>query len=166
LSNAILPQPDCDEIAKMLKIPLTKDKFFLEAHMKLRPVDFYTDGIFVCGLAHSPKFIEEAISQAYAAAAHASIILSRPTIEMEPIISKVIDENCDGCAYCIEPCPYDAITLIEYMHKDAVKKTVQVNEAICKGCGSCQATCPKNGIYIQSFRLEQLSAVVNAAIGM
>ena len=132
--------------------------------MKLRPVDFATEGVFLAGMAHSPKFLDESISQAFGAAARASTVLSKDTLDIEPTISKVIDENCDGCAYCIDPCPYKAITLVEYQKDGQTKKTVKVNEALCKGCGCCMATCPKKGIYIKRFRLEQLGAMVDAAL--
>ncbi|MBA7606727.1 hypothetical protein ES703_13877 [subsurface metagenome] len=164
LSAATIPHPENKELAQMLKIPLDQDNFFLEAHMKLRPVDFATEGVFLCGLAHSAKSIEESITQACGAAARASTILSKETIELEANISQVIDENCDGCAYCIDPCPYNAITLIEYMKDGAIKKTVEVDESACKGCGVCQATCPKIGIFVRGFKLEQISAMVNAAL--
>jgi len=165
LSAAIVPDKENNKtIGQFLKIPLTQDNFFLEAHMKLRPVDFSTEGVFLCGLAHSPKSIEESIIQAEAAAARASTILSNDTIDLEGNISFVVDENCDGCAYCIEPCPYKAITLIEFMKDGAVKKTVEVNESICKGCGCCMATCPKKGVYVKGFKLEQISAQVEAAL--
>ena len=137
LSAAIVPDKENNKtIGQFLKVPLTQDNFFLEAHMKLRPVDFSTEGVFLCGLAHSPKSIEESIIQAEAAAARASTILSKESIDLEGNISFVVDENCDGCAYCIDPCPYKAITLIEYMRDGAIKKTVEVNESICKGCGT------------------------------
>jgi heterodisulfide reductase subunit A len=164
LSAATLPQPDNEDLAKMLKVPLSKDKFFLEAHMKLRPVDFATEGVFLCGLAHSPKFIDESISQACGAVSRAATILSSEVMELEPTISEVIDANCDGCAYCIDPCPYNALELIEYMRNGNVKKTVQRNEASCKGCGVCMATCPKQGIIVRGFKLEQLGAMVDAAL--
>jgi heterodisulfide reductase subunit A-like polyferredoxin len=164
LSAGTIPHPENKDLAQMLKVPLDQDKFFLEAHMKLRPVDFATDGIFLCGLAHSAKSIEESITQACAAAARASTILSKDTVELEANISFVVDENCDGCAYCIDPCPYKALTLIEYMKDGAIKKTVEVNESICKGCGTCMATCPKMGIYVKGFKLEQISAQVGAAL--
>jgi heterodisulfide reductase subunit A len=164
LSAATLPQPDNEELAKMLKIPLSKDKFFLEAHMKLRPVDFATEGVFLCGLAHSPKFIDESISQACGAVSRACTILSDEIMELEPTISEIIDENCDGCAYCIDPCPFNALTLIEYMRNGNVKKTVERNEAACKGCGVCMATCPKRGVMVKGFTLDQLSAMIDAAL--
>jgi heterodisulfide reductase subunit A len=164
LSAGTHPNPDKEEIGKLLKIPLNKYKFFLEAHMKLRPVDFATEGVFLAGIAHGPKFIDESISQACGTVARATTILSRDSLEVEPQISNVVDENCDGCAYCIDPCPYSALTLIEYMRGGQIKKTVQVNEAACKGCGVCQATCPKKGIYIRGFKLEQIAAMVEACL--
>ncbi len=164
LSAATLPQPDNEVLAQMLKVPLSKDKFFLEAHMKLRPVDFATEGVFLCGLAHSPKFIDESISQACGTVSRACTILSDEIMELEPTISEVIDENCDGCAYCIDPCPFNALTLIEYMRNRNVKKTVERNETACKGCGVCMATCPKKGIIVRGFKLEQLGAMVDAAL--
>jgi heterodisulfide reductase subunit A len=166
LSAATVPGDGNKDLAQKLKLPLTEDDFFLEAHMKLRPVDFATDGIFLCGLAHSPKLIDESIAQASAAAARASTILSKQQIQLEAGISEVVDENCDGCAYCIDPCPYDAFTLIEYMKDGAVKKTVESDPAKCRGCGVCQATCPKQGIFVRNFRPDQLSAMANAALGI
>jgi len=164
LSAGIVADEGNEEIAKFLKVPLNKEGFFLEAHMKLRPVDFATDGVYLCGLAHSAKAVEESIIQAQAAASRASTILSQDSIELEANISHVIDESCDGCAYCIEPCPYQAITLIEYMREGSVKKTVEVDETACKGCGCCMATCPKKGIFVRGFKLEQIGAQVNAAL--
>jgi heterodisulfide reductase subunit A len=164
LAPAIVPRSDTEEVGKLFKVPLNPDRFFLEAHMKLRPVDFATDGLFMCGLVHSPKSLEESIAQADAAAARAATILSKDDIRLDATISELVDENCDGCAYCIDPCPYNALTLIEYMHKGSIKKAVERDEALCKGCGVCQATCPKKGIFIRNFRLEQLGAMVDAAL--
>ncbi len=164
LAAGIVPGQTLSEIGQLYKLSLNQDKFFLEAHMKLRPVDFATDGVFMCGLAHCPKSIEESIAQADAAAGRAATILSKDEIELEATISEIVDDNCDGCAYCIDPCPYNALTLIEYMLKGDIKKTVERDAALCKGCGVCQATCPKKGIFIRSFKLEQLSAMVEAAL--
>jgi len=164
LSSAVVPHQDNKDLAQMLRVPLDSNGFFLEAHMKLRPVDFASDGIFLCGMAHFPKSVEETISQANAAAARAATLLSKDKLELEANISHVIDENCDGCAYCVEPCPYQAVTLIEYMREGAIKKTVEINAAICKGCGVCQATCPKKGVEIKGFKLEQIEAMVEAAL--
>ncbi len=164
LSAGTVPREDNNAIAQLLKVPLNRDGFFLEAHMKLRPVDFATDGVFLCGMAHSPKTIEESIVQAGAAGAKAGALLSKDRIELEANISHVVDENCDGCAYCVDPCPYKAVTLIEYAWQGVVKKTVEVNESICKGCGTCMATCPKKGVYVRGFSLEQIGAQIEAAL--
>ena len=164
LSAGIHPHEDNRRIAQLLKVPLNSEGFFLEAHMKLRPVDFMTDGVFLCGLAHSPKTIEESIVQAQAASARAATILAQDSIELEANISHVLEEKCDGCAYCVDTCPYKAITLLEYMWQGAVKKVVETNQSICKGCGCCQATCPKDGVLIEGFTLEQIRAQIEAAL--
>ncbi|HMK76052.1 MAG TPA: FAD-dependent oxidoreductase, partial [Thermodesulfobacteriota bacterium] len=157
LSAGVVANEDNKTIGQYLKVPLNKDNFFLEAHMKLRPIDFATDGVFLTGMAHFPKGVEESIVQSQAASARAATVLSKDSIELEGTISKVMDENCDGCAFCVDPCPYKGITLIEYMKGDAIKKTVEVNEVLCKGCGTCMATCPKMGIFVKGFTLEQIS---------
>ena len=164
LSAAVVAREDGAALAQMLKVPLNQERFFLEAHLKLRPVDFAVDGVFLCGLAHAPKSLDETISQAMASASRAATILSKDELPLEAAISEVVDKNCDGCAYCIDPCPYQALTLIEYMRDGAVKKTVETNEALCKGCGVCQATCPKLGIFIRHYKLDQIAAVVEAAL--
>ncbi len=164
LSAGIHPHEENRRIAQFLKVPINSEGFFLEAHMKLRPVDFMTDGVFLCGLAHSPKTLEESILQAQAASARAATILAKDSIELEANISHVVDEKCDGCAYCVDTCPYKAITLLEYMWQGSVKKMVDTNESICKGCGCCQATCPKDGVMIYGFTLEQIRAQIEAAL--
>jgi len=166
LATAIVPRKDAPQLAQLLKISRDPDGFFLEAHPKLRPVDTLTDGVFLAGCCQGPKDIPDAVAQGSGAAARACTILSKEKITLEPTISFVVDENCDGCAYCVDPCPYKAITLIEYMRDGSVKKIVEVNEALCKGCGVCQATCPKKGIYVRGFKLEQLSAMVDAVLGV
>jgi heterodisulfide reductase subunit A len=108
--------------------------------------------------------LEESIAQASAAAARACTVLSKDEIELEATLSQVVDENCDGCAYCIDPCPYKAVTLLEYVSDGSIKKTVEVDESACKGCGVCQATCPKKGIFVRGFKLEQIAAQVAAAL--
>ena len=164
LSAAIVPNPDNEKLAQIFKVSLTQDKFFLEAHMKLRPVDFASDGLFMCGLAHGPKFISESIVQAQAVASRAATILTKPKLKGEAIIAQVIEENCDGCGYCVEVCPFRAIKLFEYMYKGEVKKMVEVNESLCKGCGCCMATCPKRGIMVKNFDLDILSAMIEGAL--
>jgi heterodisulfide reductase subunit A len=164
LSTGIVADPGGEALAQQLKVPLNQDRYFLEAHMKLRPVDFATDGVFLCGLAHSPTGIRESVAQACAAASRAATILSKDRIELDGVVSEVVDANCDGCAYCVDTCPYHALTLIEYMQGGEVKKTIDRDLAVCKGCGVCQATCPKGGIVVNNFKLAQLIAMVHAAL--
>jgi heterodisulfide reductase subunit A len=110
LSTATVPA-DTAELASMLKVPRTADGFFLEAHMKLRPVDFATEGVFLCGMAHSPKYVDESIAQACAAAARATTILSRDKLEMEGIVANVNEDLCSGCRVCEYLCPYGAVEM-------------------------------------------------------
>ncbi len=167
LSVAIVPRDNADELAKLLKVPRTSDGFFQEAHLKLRPVDFASDGLFLCGMAHYPKrALTESVTQALAAAGRASTVLSNHNIEIEPIISHVVEDKCDGCAYCVNPCPFKAITLVEYQNEAGqTKKRVVVDETVCKGCGTCQATCPKGAIFVWHFKLDTLRAMTMAALG-
>jgi len=166
LATAIVPREDNDVLSKLYKVSMNQEGFFLEAHLKLRPVDFATEGIYLAGLAHYPKPTEQCIAQAKAAAARAATVLSRPEIALESTISYIVDENCDGCAYCVETCPFGGLWLIEYMKDGTVKKTIENNPSLCKGCGSCQATCPKRGVFIYGFTLDQLTAQVEAALGI
>jgi len=160
LSAATVPQPDNKHIAEMLKVPLSKDGFFLEAHMKLRPVDFATDGVFLCGLAHSPKFIDESISQACGAAARAVTILSKKALEIEGAIANVNENLCSGCRICEAVCEYGAIEIKE---KDG-KLVSSVIEAVCKGCGVCGSSCPTGAITMRHFTNEQVLSQVRAAL--
>jgi heterodisulfide reductase subunit A len=160
LSAATVPNPDNKHVAEMLKVPLTKDGFFLEAHMKLRPVDFATEGVFLCGMAHSPKYIDESIAQACAAAARAATILSKKTIEMEGIIANVSEDLCSGCRICEYLCPYLAVEM-----KDKEGKTIaHVVEALCKGCGACGAACPTKAITMGHFTTDEVLAQIEAAL--
>ncbi|MEW5760427.1 MAG: FAD-dependent oxidoreductase, partial [Candidatus Thermoplasmatota archaeon] len=156
LSPAILPNQDNEKLSKLLKIPLSKDKFFLEAHMKLRPLDFATEGIFLCGLAHSPKFIDECIYQACGAAARASTILSKNVVEVEGMVSSVNEDLCSACRTCEFICPYGAIKV------DPEKMKAVVTEVLCKGCGTCAAACPKKAANLRHFTDEQLLAQISA----
>jgi heterodisulfide reductase subunit A len=155
-----------EKIKEMLGVCLEPNHFFMGALGKLRPLDFTADGVFYCGTASAPMGLPEAISQGEGAASRVGNIVSKENLELEPTKSFVVDANCDGCAYCIDPCPFNAITLIEYSYGDTVKKTVQVNEALCKGCGVCMATCPKEGIYVRHFRPEMFLDMIHAALGV
>jgi heterodisulfide reductase subunit A len=130
----------------------------------LNPLDFNTDGVFMCGGARAEETAAQSVASGEGAASRVGGVVSRKEMSKSPVVSHVVDKNCDGCAYCIEPCPAHAITLIEYVRDGQIKKTVQVNEALCKGCGSCMATCPKLGIYVHHFRPEQLKAMVKEVL--
>ncbi|MEM4704306.1 MAG: FAD-dependent oxidoreductase, partial [Candidatus Bathyarchaeia archaeon] len=160
LSAATVPNSDNKHVAELFKVPLTKDGFFLEAHMKLRPVDFATDGVFLCGMAHSPKYIDESIAQACAAAARAATVLSKKTIEMEGIIANVSEDLCSGCRICEYLCPYSAI---EMKDKEG-KFMAHVIEALCKGCGACGTACPTKAITMGHFTTDEILAQVKAAL--
>jgi heterodisulfide reductase subunit A len=138
------------QIAGLLKVPLNQDGFFLEAHVKLRPVDFATDGVFVCGLAHGPKYARESVTQALAAAGRALTVLSRSHISAHAATARVNDERCTGCGLCVEVCPYGAIEL------DPAGDTAVVNALLCKGCGSCAATCFSGAIDVSGFSNRQI----------
>ena len=144
---------------------MNAEGFFTEAHAKIKPVEASTEGIYMAGLCHYPKPLQESVAEALACASRANTVLSKDFLQLESIISNPIDENCDGCAFCVDTCPFQAITLLEYMKEGGVKKTVEVSEVSCKGCGSCMATCPKRGIVVAGFTLDQIGAQVEAALG-
>ena len=156
LSAGIEPNEDNRELSQLLKVPLDADGFFLEAHVKLRPVDFATDGVFLCGLAHYPKDIAESIAQARAAAARAATVLSQPEIEAEGKVAAVDASRCSGCGDCAEICAYKAIEL------DPILRVAVVNEGTCKGCGACTATCRAAAIDLKGFRNDQILQAVDA----
>ncbi|OCC15202.1 CoB--CoM heterodisulfide reductase, subunit A [Dissulfuribacter thermophilus] len=165
LASAIVPNPDAKNLAKLFKVPVDSDGFFQEAHAKLRPVDFATDGLFMAGLTHYPKPIEESIAQAKAAAAKAAALLARESIALEAIKANVNPQKCDGCALCIDVCPFNAISLVETRDENGdIHKSININKAQCKGCGLCQGTCPKEGVNVAGFSMEQLRAQIKAAL--
>ena len=163
LSTGIRPHEDNEELAKMLKVPLSKDKYFLEAHMKLRPVDFATNGVYLAGLAHWPKFSDESMAQASGAAARAITIISKPELKSEGVIAAVNDDMCDGCAICEPVCEYKAISIV-VDPRDAEKKKAVVNEGLCKGCGCCVAACPSGAMEQRGFKNQQIIAAIDAAL--
>jgi heterodisulfide reductase subunit A len=160
LSPGIVARSENEGLSKMLKVPLNAEGFFLEAHMKLRPVDFATEGIFLAGLAHSPKSIDETFSQANAAVARALTYLSKTHLETIGTISEVDEKRCIGCALCESLCPYQAIEVL--MKKTVVgeKLVAQVNKALCKGCGVCTASCRSGSINLKGFTTEEVVAQI------
>jgi len=158
LATAIIPR-GLKELAQVYKVPVNQDGFFLEAHMKLRPVEFSTEGIFVCGLAHCPKPIEESIAQAQAAASKATKILVQPHLKLEPTVSRIDPELCVGCGLCEKSCPFGAIRRYEVVGRGYVAESIP---ASCKGCGVCAAACPQKAIDMLHFRHSQIVATIRA----
>lgn len=163
LSAAILPNKDNTDIAKLLKVPLNEDGFFLEAHVKLRPVDFATEGVFLAGMAHSPKSISESISQAYAAASRALTIISKDTFTTEATVAMVNDDLCCGCGICEVTCPYHAIERVTTVIDDKECLISKVTEGLCKGCGSCVSACPAGAIEQKGFKRNQILSMIASA---
>jgi heterodisulfide reductase subunit A len=149
------------ELAKMLKIPVDPDGFFLEAHVKLRPLDFATDGVYLCGMAHSPKTLSESVVQALGATSRAAIPLSSGVWSVDPTVSSVDEETCLGCGLCVSLCPHSAMKL---ELKEGGRKAVVI-EASCKGCGTCGASCPVRAITMKHFTTEEILAQIDAVAG-
>ena len=160
LSVGAVPRDDGEDYAKMLKVPLNADGFFLEAHMKLRPVDFATEGVFMAGLCHAPKMIDETIAQAYAAAGRAGTVLSKKEIEAEGTVSEVSVARCSACGTCESICPYGAIKVIDEDIRGEVVRHAHVTAALCKGCGACVAACRSGAADLKGFSNEELLAAL------
>jgi len=157
LATAIVP-PKENPVAKLFKVPVNSDGFFVEAHVKLRPIDFSTDGVFVCGLAHSPKPIDESIGHGLGAAARSVTLLSQKEMFGNAIVAFINPESCVGCQGCLKVCPYQAIRYLED------KSICEINEAICKGCGACAATCPSASAQLKRFTSKQIYAQIEKAM--
>jgi heterodisulfide reductase subunit A len=152
----VAPRKENEHLSKMLKVPLNPDGFFLEAHMKLRPVDFSTEGIFLAGLAHSPKSIDESLSQAGAAVSRALTLLTKTQLETSGTISEVNEKNCVGCGLCESLCPYQAIEIVRKRTAVGEKLVAQINKVLCKGCGVCTASCRSGSIDLKGFSTEEI----------
>ena len=152
LAAPAVPSDGASELSKMLKVPLTADGFYLEAHVKLRPVDFGSEGIFLCGGAHYPKSIEETISQAYAAAGRAAAILAKPALKAGGVVAEVDQDKCAACLTCVRICPYD-VPIIELETKKA-----KIEAAACQGCGVCVSECPVKAITLHHYTDAQVFA--------
>ncbi|MDD2439000.1 MAG: CoB--CoM heterodisulfide reductase iron-sulfur subunit A family protein [Methanosarcinaceae archaeon] len=159
--SAPLQAPESNRtVAPMFKVPLDSNGFFLEVHVKLRPVDFATEGVFLCGTAQAPKLIDESIAQASAAASRACTILSKKHLESSAVISKVDEKRCVGCGACEEVCPYGAISLKTVSEQGRKSLKSEVNPALCKGCGACAMACPTGALDQGHFKNKQLLAQV------
>jgi heterodisulfide reductase subunit A len=160
LASAIVPR-DNESLSQMFKLSLNEDGFFMEAHAKLRPVEFASEGTFLAGLAHYPKPIEESIVQAKAAASRASVVLSKEELSVEGVVSHVNEHYCIGCGMCEDSCPYGAIGLVDL---EAGGQVSRVQPALCKGCGACAVACPTGAAVIFHYDDEEVLTMVDAAL--
>ena len=165
--SAPMVAPDTNvTLGSLFKVPLDSNNFFLEAHIKLRPVEFATEGVFLCGTAQAPKLVDEAVSQASAAASRACTILSSDFLETIGNVSVVDSELCIGCGRCTVVCPYKAPELKEIVVETEeityTTKKCEINPTVCKGCGSCAAECPTGAITSRHFTAPQIMAVIKA----
>ncbi len=155
---AAIEAPADTGLARFFKVSTDADGWLLEAHQKLRPVEFATEGVFLCGMGHYPKPLDESIAQAQAAAAKALAVMSRDQIMVGGIVSRIDPEKCSGCLGCLNVCPYGAITF------NAEKNIAEVNQALCKGCGACAAACPSEAPLLLGFSNRQIYAQIKSAV--
>ena len=155
--SAGMTAEDTEELSAILKTARTEEGFFMEAHVKLRPVDMATDGIFVCGTAHSPKLITESISQAQAAAARATTFLSQSQLTLSAVTARVSQELCASCLVCVRSCPYN----VPRINADGVS---EIDPALCHGCGICVSECPAKAIDLQWYEDEQIMCKLDALL--
>jgi heterodisulfide reductase subunit A len=160
LSAAVIPSAGNQEIARLFKVPMNPDGFFQEAHVKLRPVDFAVDGVFMCGTNHYPKHISETISQALGAAGRAVTILSHDTVTASGSVCEVEEDDCISCGACISVCVYGAI---EFYDTPKGKKA-RVNPVLCKGDGLCCTKCPTNAIILKHYTNKEILDQIDAAL--
>ncbi|MBU4316238.1 MAG: FAD-dependent oxidoreductase [Proteobacteria bacterium] len=160
LASAILPAKD-EKLAQFFKVPLNADGFFVERHAKLGPSEFATDGVFLCGLAHYPKPIDESVAQGKAAASRAVTLLARKTIFTSGEVAKIDPASCSSCGVCVSICPYSAPSFIPEDARFFAGKA-QINPALCKGCGLCVASCRSGAIGLKGFDNDQIFAMIEA----
>jgi heterodisulfide reductase subunit A len=160
LAAAVVPSSTNGEISRFFKVALNPDGFFQEAHVKLRPVDFAADGVFLCGTAHYPKHMTETISQALGAAGRAVTILSKDSVIASGAVCEVNENDCVACGACISVCKYGAIDFYDTPQG----KKARVNPVICKGDGLCNPKCPAGAIYLKHFTDEELLSQIDEAV--
>jgi heterodisulfide reductase subunit A len=158
LASAIIPYKD-ETLAQFFKVPMNADGFFVEAHAKLGPSEFATDGVFLCGLAHYPKPIDEAVAQAQAASSRAVTLLARKQIRVSGTVAQVTPAYCSSCGVCVSICPYSAPSFIE---KGPFAGRAEINPVLCKGCGLCVASCRSGAINLKGFGTDQIMAMIEA----
>jgi heterodisulfide reductase subunit A len=161
LSTPLVPDDGAHELAQLLKVPVDEHGFFLEAHVKLRPLDFATDGIYVAGSARWPAHLEETVTQAYGAASRAATILSKDRVKSSGVVAQVNEYLCRGCGRCVKVCEFGAPSLVEV---SPGSKVARVNPVMCKGCGACASICPTGAMTAMHFTDQQVTAMVRAAL--
>ncbi len=166
LSMAIAPSEGTKELARLLRVPLSSEGFFEEAQLKLRPMDFMREGIFLAGMAHYPKFIEESISQALATAGRAMTILSKQPLFMGGTIAVVDQEKCVGCLTCVRTCPFEIPRIIpDAWGVGHIAGAAWIDPALCQGCGTCTAECPATAIQLANYTDELMLRSLSGALG-
>ena len=163
LSTPMIPSEGSRELASRLKVPVDADGWFLEAHVKLRPVDFASEGLFMAGAAHYPKFLGESIVQAKAAASRAANILARSSLMAGGAVAWVEAQKCTGCLTCVRICPYHVPKIsANFTGAGGIVGAAYIEPAICQGCGICAAECPAKAIQVMHYRDAQVMAKVDA----
>ena len=157
LSAAIRPHQESKKLADIIRLPLGEDGFFMEAHPKLRPLDFSKAGFYLCGLAQGPKFAKEAITQARGAVSRAAKVLSQKMIVTEGMITYVNPDLCRACGECEKACVFEAIKVKEV---GEAKKSAVVTESLCTGCGACNAACPTCAASLAHFQDDQVNVMI------
>ena len=162
LSMAIVPSEGTGALAHKLGVELSPEGFFMEAHLKMRPMDFMVEGVFVAGMAHYPKFIEEAISNAQAAAGRALTLLSKEPLYIGGTIAVVDQDKCVGCLTCVRTCPFE-IPKVDATRTGigGIVGAAWIDPALCQGCGTCTGECPATAIQLVNYRDEQMIGVPN-----
>ena len=163
LSVAVVPSKGNQSIAQLFKVGLSPDGFFQEAHVKLRPVDFSSDGVFLCGSAHYPKHIEESINQAYGAAGRVVSLVSHDKVTVSGAVCHINEDKCMGCGACVEICEYGALELVNIKKK---MKIAKINPVLCKGDGLCSSKCPTGAISIKHFTDKQIISEIDGLFGV
>jgi heterodisulfide reductase subunit A-like polyferredoxin len=165
LSMPVVPDPEAKALAALFKVPLDADGFFLEAHVKLRPVDFSTDGVFMAGMAHYPKLLDETIIQAQAAAARAARVLSRETLTAGGRVAVVDENRCTGCLTCVRICPFHVPRIqANLTGVGDILGAAYIEPSVCQGCGQCAAECPARAIQLMHYTDAQMEAKVKALV--
>jgi heterodisulfide reductase subunit A len=154
---------ETEKLKNMLKVPVDAAGFFIETHAKIKPLDFSTSGVYMCGAAHYPKNLVDSIAQAEGAASRAAIPIAQERMKGEGIVSHVIEEKCRGCGTCELACAYSAIDLVPYS-RDPGRMVAQVNRALCKGCGSCTAACLNSAIEQKGYNSKQINLMIAALL--